>query len=101
MTLPISQDGLTIGPFTANTIDGVFYIKTASPALVTLYYGILPGGEKMAKHPKVHSIDDSSEEDRGVIAVGGIVPGTRLEVVSTEPILQCEFLSNHNSHARS
>ena len=93
----ITQDRLSIEPFTANTIDGVFYIKTASPALVTLYYGILPGGEKMAKHPKVHSIDDSSEEDRDVIAVGGIVPGTRLKVVSTEPILQCEFLQTIKS----
>ena len=93
----IAQDGMSIEPFTANTVDGVFYINTASPALVTLYYGILPGGEKMAKHPKVHSIDDTDEEERGIIVVGGIVPGTRLKVVSTTRILQCEFLQTLKS----
>ena len=58
MQLPISQDGLTIGPFTANTIDGVFYIKpTGNTASLTLYFGILPGGVKMIKHDKVISIE--------------------------------------------
>ena len=88
----ISNDKLSIEPFTADTVDGVFYIQTERPAYVTLYFGILPSGQKMAKHTKVHYIDDSDEEERGIIAVGGIVPGTRLKVVSTEPILYAEFL---------
>lgn len=89
----ISQDGLTIGPFTANTIDGIFYIKpVGNTASLTLYYGILPGGEKMIKHDKVISIDDTDDEQRGVIIVGGIVPGTRLKIVSSDPIEYAEFL---------
>lgn len=92
MKLIISNDKLSIEPFTADTVDGVFYIQTEQPAYVYLYYGILPGGEKMTKHFKAHYIDDSSEVDRGVIVVGGIVPGTRLKVVSTQPILHAEFL---------
>ena len=93
MQLPISQDGLTIGPFTANTIDGVFYIKpTGNTASLTLYYGILPAGVKMIKHDKVISIDDTDDETRGVIIIGGIVPGTRLKIVSDSPIEQAEFL---------
>ena len=97
MNCIISQDRLSIEPFTANTIDGVFYIKTSSPAYVTLYFGILPGGEKMVKHNKVHHIDDSDVEERGVIPIGGIVPGTRLMITSTQPILQCEFLQTLKS----
>lgn len=93
MQLPISQDGLTIGPFTANAVDGIFYIKpTNNTASLTLFFGILPGGEKMAKHDKVISIDDTDNEQRGVIIVGGIVPGTRLKIVSTNPIEYAEFL---------
>lgn len=93
MQIPISQpDRLTAGPFTANTIDGVLYIKTSSPAYLTLYFGILPSGDKMVKHNIVHHIDDSDDEERGVIPIGGIVPGTRLKIVSTQPILQAEFL---------
>ena len=93
MQLPSSQDGMTIGPFTANTIDGVFYIKpTGNTASLTLYFGILPGGVKMIKHDKVISIDDTDDETRGVIIIGGIVPGTRLKIVSDSPIEQAEFL---------
>lgn len=93
MQLPISQDGLTIGPFTADTKDGIFYIKpTANTASLTLYFGILPGGEKMIKHDKVISIDDTDDETRGVIIIGGIVRGTRLKIVSDSPIEQAEFL---------
>lgn len=92
MVLPISQDQLTAGPFVADTVDGVFYIKTNAPAYLTLYYGILPGGEMMARHNKVLFVDDSDEDERGVIPIGGVVPGTRLKIESTQPILQAEFL---------
>lgn len=93
MQLPISSNGLTIGPFTANTIDGIFYIKpVGDTASLTLYFGILPGGKKMIKHDKVISIDDTDDEQRGVIIIGGIVPGTRLKIVSSDPIEYAEFL---------
>ena len=93
MLPPISDDGLTIGPFTANTIDGIFYIQPRGDrASLKLFYGILPGGEKMIQHDKIIDIDDSSDETRGVIIVGGIVPGTRLKIVSSEPIVYAEFL---------
>lgn len=75
MQLPISEDKLTIGPFTANTIDGIFYIKpTANTASLTLYYGILPGGEKMIKHDKVISIDDTDALEAEIAELEALEP---------------------------
>lgn len=75
MQLPISEDKLTIGPFTANTVDGIFYIKpTANTASLTLYYGILPGGEKMIKHDKVISIDDTDALEAEIAELEALEP---------------------------
>lgn len=93
MVLQISDDKLSTETFTADTEDGIFYIKPVNnTASLTLYFGILPGGEKMAKHEKVINIDDTDEELRGVIVIGGIVKGTRLKIVSSDPLEYAEFL---------